>query len=96
MLSVGFPQNGMKQITDWESLSSCAVNTHQTLTGCDLRCDFWCTPHQEVHGLASILTAMTTFKKPKRSILDGKFFNHWRILQSLAVKDYLGVEIYFH
>ncbi len=30
------------------SLSSCVVNSHQTMTDCDLRCDFWCILHEEV------------------------------------------------
>ncbi len=67
-------------------LSRCVVNNDQTLKGHDLRCDFWCILHREVHRLKGLLTAMTAFKKPKRSILDRKIFNHWSFLHSLAFK----------
>ncbi len=74
------------------SLSSCVVNIHQTLTGRDLRCDFWHILHQKVRGLAEsnfrkgLMAAMTAFENPKRSILDQKIFNHWWALHSLAFK----------
>ena len=35
------------------NLSSCGVNSHQSLTGYNLRCNFWYILHEEVHGLAS-------------------------------------------
>ncbi len=35
------------------TLRSCVVNSHQSLTGYNLRCDFWYILLEEVHGLAS-------------------------------------------
>ena len=82
-------------------LSSCVVNIHLTLTGRDLRCDFWCILHQEVHGLGStnftkgLLTARTAFKNPKRSILDRKIFNHWWAMHSLAFNGYFHLNFFY-
>ncbi len=40
----------------------------------------------EFNFIKGLLTDMTAFEKPKRSILDRKIFNHWSILHSLAFK----------
>ena len=67
-------------------LSCCVVNNYQTLTGHDLRCEFWCILHQQVHGLASLLIPMTIFRESKGWDSESAIFNRWCPLLTMAFK----------